>query len=72
MNQEQIDTLWQDKALEIEGLCNLTHLNLNDLPYIGNRVLTTRQRDALVVDTTAQAMLKASLLNQVFISRNLR
>jgi len=106
MSQDQIDALWQDKGLEIEVLCNLAHLKLNDLPYIGNRVLTTRQRDALEmvadgktiqdiaqlwernvatvekhlrlarealdVDTTAQAILKASLLNQVFISSSLR
>lgn len=106
MEQEEIDALWHDKGLEIEVLCNLAHLKLNDLPFIGQRHLTVRQRDALEmvadgktiqdiaqlwernvatvekhlrlarealdVDTTAQAILKASLLNQVFISSALR
>lgn len=105
-SQDDIDALWAEKGLEIEVLCNLAHLKLNDLPYISQRSLTERQRDALEmvadgktiqdiaqlwernvatvekhlrlarvaldVDTTAQAILKASLLNQVFISSALR
>lgn len=101
MTQDEVDKLWLTKGLEVEVLCNLAHLKLNDLPFISQRSLTARQRDALEmvadgktiqdiaqlwsrntatvekhlrlarealdVDTTAQAILKASLLNQVFM-----
>jgi len=104
ITQKEVDDMWAERGREISALCNVVHLKLTNLPYIGHRTLTKRQREALEwagggktmadialimgltpatvekhlrlarkaldVDTTTQAVLKASFQNQIFVLEN--
>ena len=100
MDQADADAAWRERGVEIELLCNLTHLKLSRLPsWAGRRPLTRQQRrvlhwasegktaleigaimaltpatvekhlrlarEALDVQTTAQAVSKAAQWNQL-------
>ncbi|MBM9595602.1 LuxR family transcriptional regulator [Roseitranquillus sediminis] len=101
MSQDEVDAVWAASGRAIELLNNVAHLRITNLPNIGRRKLTQRQREALEwvgdgkttqdiatilglttatiekhlrlarealnVETTAQAVFKASIQNQIFV-----
>ena len=101
LEQSDVDAIWAKHGRDIELLNNVAHLRMTNLPHLGRRQLTQRQREALEwvgdgkttqdiatilglttatvekhlrlarealnVETTAQAVFKASIQNQIFV-----
>ena len=101
MTQDEVDALWMTHGRDVELINNVAHLRMTNLPHVGRRQLTRRQREALEwvgdgkttqdiatilglttatvekhlrlaretlnVETTAQAVFKASIQNQIFL-----
>ena len=101
LDQNAVDAIWAEHGRDIKLLNNVAHLRLTNLPHLGRRQLTQRQREALEwvgdgkttqdiamilglttatiekhlrlarealnVETTAQAVFKASIQNQIFV-----
>jgi len=105
MSQVEVDSIWNENAVELELLNYLFDLKISTLPHFSKHTsLTKRQREVLEwigdgkttqdtaiilgltpatvekhlrlareslnVDTTAQAVLKAAFLNQMFLLEN--
>lgn len=101
ISQAEVDAAWDRHGAVVQTLNNVWHLKVTSLPHLGQRHLTSRQREvlqwvgdgktaqdiatimgltaatvekhlrlareALDVDTTAQAVMKAAFQNQMFV-----